>query len=193
MARSLSAGRLLLWLALAAPGVWILWQYATEAISYGQVIHYTGDFSVQLLIVTLAATPLRLAFPRGALPRALMAWRRNIGVACFAYALIHLGVYLIRKAELARIISEGQEIGLLTGWIAMILLLPLALTSNDASVRAMGRAWKALHRLVYPAAALALAHWLLTAFDMTVGLIHAGVLVAVETARLLLTRRRRRV
>lgn len=189
---ALSFGRLLLWLALAAPAVWIVWRYATDAVAYGQVIHFTGDLSVQLLIVTLAATPLRLAFPRGPLPALLVRWRRNLGVASFAYALLHLVVYLLRKADPALVLREGAEWGLLTGWLAFGLYLPLAITSNDAAVRALGRAWKPLHRLVYAAAVLALAHWLLTAFDLTLGLIHAGVLAALEAARVLLTLRRRR-
>lgn len=190
--RALPPGRLLLWLALAAPAVWIVWRYATDAVAYGQVIHFTGDLSVQLLIATLAATPLRLAFPRAKLPLLLMRWRRNLGVASFAYGLLHLAVYLLRKADPALVLREGAEWGLLTGWIAFGLFLPLAVTSNDGAVRALGLAWKRLHRLVYPAAALALAHWLLTAFDLTVGLIHAAVLVALETTRVLQIRRRRK-
>lgn len=189
---ALPVARLLLWLALAAPAVWIVWRYASDAVTYGEVIHFTGDLSVQLLIVTLAATPLRLAFPRGPLPLLLVRWRRNLGVACFAYAALHIAVYLLRKADPALILREGAEWGLLTGWLAFGLFLPLALTSNDAAVRALGRAWKPLHRLVYAAAVLALAHWLLTAFDLTVGLIHAAVLAALEAARVLLTLKRRR-
>jgi methionine sulfoxide reductase heme-binding subunit len=181
-----------LWFVLTFPAVWIVWRYATDVITYGQVIHQTGDLSVQLLIVTLAATPLRLMFPSWSVAQWLLRRRRELGVAVFGYALLHLLVYLLRKSDLGLILSEGAEIGLLTGWVAFVIFLPLALTSNDLSVRTMKLGWKKLHRLVYPAAILAMAHWLLTAFDPFWGIVHAAILAAVETARIVLVRQRRR-
>jgi len=189
--QSLTAPRLALWLMLTLPAVWIGWRYAADIVSYGQVIHFTGDFSVRLLIVTMAATPLRLALPRAALPMWLMRRRRDFGIAVFGYALLHLAVYLARKQQFDIIWSEGTQMDLLTGWIAMALFLPLALTSNDASVRWMRQSWKLLHRLVYPAAALTLLHWLLTAFDPTSAIVHASILAALEAVRIVLMLRRR--
>jgi sulfoxide reductase heme-binding subunit YedZ len=184
--------RLILWLVLALPGVGIAVQYATDAISYGQVIHLTGDMSVEFLIVTLAVTPLRLAFPRAPLPLWMLKRRREFGLASFGYAAFHLVTYLWRKADLALITKEGKEWDLATGWIAFALFVALAVTSNDASMRLLRRGWKLLHRLVYPAAVLALAHWLLTAFEPRDAIIHACVLAAVEAARLALMAVRRR-
>jgi sulfoxide reductase heme-binding subunit YedZ len=187
------ASRPLLWTLLAAPAAWIAYAYAIDALSYGEVIHVTGDTSVKLLIITLAATPARLMFPRAGWAMWLLRRRRDFGVAVFGYALFHLAVYLARKAALGldAIIREGLEPGLLTGWIAFALFLPLAVTSNDASVRWLKRAWKRLHRLVYPAAALTFAHWLLEAFTLESALIHGGVLAALEAIRLVLSYRRR--
>ena len=182
--------RPLLWLALALPAGLVLWRYATDVITYGQVIHQTGDFSVQLLIVTLAATPLRLAFPKWGPARWLLRRRREFGVAMFGNALLHLLVYVQRK--IGYILGEASEIGMLTGWIAFAVFVPLALTSNDASMRALKLGWKRLHRLVYPAAVLALAHWLFTAFDPLWGIVHAAILAAVEAARIALVWRARR-
>ena len=120
-----------------------------------------------------------------------MRRRRDFGIAVFGYALLHLAVYLARKQQFGIIWSEGTQMDLLTGWIAMALFLPLALTSNDASVRWMRQSWKLLHRLVYPAAALTLLHWLLTAFDPTSAIVHASILAALEAVRIVLMLRRR--
>ncbi|HTI66036.1 MAG TPA: ferric reductase-like transmembrane domain-containing protein [Caulobacteraceae bacterium] len=182
--------RPLLWALLAAPAALIAWLYATDAYSYGQVVHVTGDTSVRLLIVTMAATPLRLMFPRAGWAMWLMRRRRDFGVATFGYAAFHLVVYLVRKAQPGLILSEGMEPELLTGWLAFLAFLPLAATSNDASVRWLKRGWKRLHRLVYLAAVLVFAHWLLEAFTLTQALIHAGVLAGLEATRLVLSRRR---
>ncbi len=183
----------LLWAVLAVPAAVYLYAYGTDAISYGEFIHVSGEWAVRLLIVTMAATPLRLMFARARWPLWLVQRRRAFGVACFCYAGLHLLVYLLRKADLDLIIEEGLEPDLCTGWAAMALFSLLALTSNDYSMRLLRRAWKNLHRLVYPAAALTLLHWVLAAFDMTPGLIYAGILAALEALRLAIQARRARV
>lgn len=177
----------LLWALLAIPGAIMLGRYWTGAATYGEVVHLSGDWSARLLIATLAVTPIRLTFRRARWPAWLVQRRRDLGVACFAYALGHTLVYVVRKAELARIIEEGKAPELLTGWIALLLFAGLAATSNDASVRWLGRTWKRLHRVVYLGAALTFAHWLLTAFDPMTGYVYLGVLIALEAWRLALT------
>ena len=106
----------------------------------------------------------------------------------FAYAAIHTGIYLVNKADLGAILKEAAGFDLLTGWLALILFLPLAITSNDRSVRAMKRGWKQLHMLVHPAAVLVFVHWALTAFDPITAYIHIGILAAIEIARFALKR-----
>jgi sulfoxide reductase heme-binding subunit YedZ len=173
-----------LWVVLAAPGALILQRYTTGAMSYGEFVHWSGDISVWLLIGALAVTPLRRTMSGG-----FNVWmgkrRRDVGVASFGYAAGHLGAYLLRKADAALIWKEGIEPGLLVGWIAFAILLALALTSNDASVRWLRAGWKRLHLLVYPAAALVAAHWVLTAFDPTVAWIHAAAIAALLALRFL--------
>ena len=78
---------------------------------------------------------------------------------------------------------------LLAGWIALALFVPLAVTSNDISVRRLRRSWKTVHRLVYPAAILVFVHWVLSAFDPTTAWIHVGILAAIEIVRIILQRR----
>jgi sulfoxide reductase heme-binding subunit YedZ len=177
---------------LTLPAAVMLYRYITDAIAYGEFIHQSGDWSVWLLLATLVATPIRWMFPQAALSHWLLAVRRDLGVATFSYALLHTLVYLQRKADVALIVAEGIESGMATGWFALLLFVLLALTSNDASVRTLGPRWKSLHRLVYPAALLTFAHWLLLAFDITVALVHAGVLGAILAARFALQARRSR-
>ena len=79
--------------------------------------------------------------------------------------------------------KEALELGLLTGWIAFLVFIALAATSNDVSVRAMGRKWRALHKAVYAAAVLTFLHWALTAFDPTAGLLHSAVMIILLLIR----------
>jgi sulfoxide reductase heme-binding subunit YedZ len=183
--------RALLWLILLLPLAVQWYRYVGDGIFYGEFVHWTGDQSARLLIATLAITPLRLTFPTTAWSRWLLLHRRDLGLACFVYAAAHTIVYLAYRADWARIVQEALEAGLGTGWVALLVMLPLALTSNNASVRAMGKRWKQLHRMVYVAAALTFAHWLLTAFDPTAGAIHLSVLVAFLLLRLWQVRRHR--
>jgi sulfoxide reductase heme-binding subunit YedZ len=183
----------LLWALLSVPAALWLWRYGANAMSYGEFIHASGDLSAQLLIATLAVTPLRLFFPRAAWTQWLAARRRDVGVATFGYAALHTIIYLVRKADAALILKEGIELSLLAGWIALFIFAALALTSNDASVRLLKRAWKRLHALVHIGAILTFAHWVLTAFDPVIGYIHAGVLAAIEAARFIQRARRRAI
>ena len=176
--------RYTLWLLLAAPWAVMTVRYVTGGLYYGEFIHATGEFSARLLIVTLAVTPLRLMFPKSRWTMWLLQNRRYLGVATLAYAVPHLVAYLWKLADVSKILEEGAEPGMWTGWIALIILLALAITSNNFSTRKLGRRWKILHRFVYVAAILTFVHWLLVAFDPASGLVHAGVLIALETYRI---------
>jgi sulfoxide reductase heme-binding subunit YedZ len=168
---------------LAAPWVLMTVRYLTGGLYYGEFIHATGEFSARLLIVTLAVTPLRIMFPKARWTSWLLQNRRYFGVATFAYAVPHLLAYLWKLASVAEVLEQGAEPGMWTGWIALIIFLALAITSNNFSTRKLGRRWKTLHRLVYLAAILTFVHWVLVAFDPVSGLLHAGILIALETYR----------
>jgi sulfoxide reductase heme-binding subunit YedZ len=187
----LRGSQLVLWALLAMPGIWILCRWAGGAATYGEVVSNSGLWATQLLIATMAITPLRLLFRRGNWLVWLLRRRRDLGVATFAYACAHTAVYLFRKGELRLILQEAVEPWLLVGWIALGILLALAATSNDASVRLLRRAWKRLHRLVYLGAILVFGHWVLSAFDPLVAFIHVGLLSVLEAVRLALQSRQR--
>jgi len=174
----------MLWLLLALPGVYWVVAYQQETMFYGELIHASGDLALQLLIVTLAITPLGLWFPRRAPVRWLKSRRRHLGVASFAYCLLHTLIYVERRPDLDYILEQAQTIAMWTGWLALVFMAILALTSNNYSVRRLGRVWKRIHRLAYAAAALTLLHWILSAFDPATAYVYLGVLVAIELARL---------
>ncbi len=171
------------WVALSLPALFIGWAYATDAISYGQVIHQTGNWSVALLALALLVTPLRHLFLKQRWPLQLQQLRRGIGVASFGYAALHTLVYLERKWGYGYIIKEAQNPALLTGWIALGVFLVLALTSNDYSTRLLRKRWQRLHRTVYVATALIFAHWILTAVDTTTAWVCAALLATFFVTR----------
>lgn len=123
------------------------------------VIRGTGDWALRMLCIALAVTPLRVVAGLPALGRL----RRMLGLACFFYALLHFLSYAwldmgFDPAAIARDIPKRPFA--LVGFLAFVLLLPLAATSFNRAMRALGaRRWQALHRLVYAVAPLALLHF----------------------------------
>lgn len=192
MTREGRRSRYLVWLALSLPCVVLVLGYLSGRLFYGEVVHASGEWSVRFLLLAMAATPLNLMFPGRAFPRWLLSNRRYFGVASFAYAFAHTAVYLDKTGSVAEILQEAVEPEYLTAWVATGVFLALAVTSNDASVRVLKRGWKSLHRLVYPAALLSFAHWLLVAFDPVAAVLHLVVLLALEAYRVVRVARLRR-
>ncbi len=185
--------RLVLWLALAFPGLTTLyrWVATPDVYGFGHAIGDSGRWAAWLLMVTLAVTPIRLLFRRQRWPTWLVRRRRDFGVASFGYAAAHTGIYLADKASLGAIAADLALPDIVVGWLALALFAPLAATSNDIATRALGRRWKRLHRMVYPAAVLTFVHWALAAFDPTTAYVHIGILAAIELFRIALQRRQR--
>ncbi len=173
-----------LWFLLSLPAVYWLYGYWQGTVFYGEMIQASGDLAAQLLIVTMAVTPLGLMFPNAVWVRWLKSRRRYLGVTAFGYSLLHMAVYLQRRPNLAFIIEDARQIAMWTGWLALLIMLVLAVTSNNISVRLLGGAWKRLHRVVYFVAVLTFVHWILTAFDPVPGIIHLSVLALLEAFRL---------
>lgn len=175
---------------LGAPLVFMTARYVTGAIYYGEYLHATGEFSARLLLVTLAVTPLSLMWPKQPWTRWLRQRRRYFGVATFTFGVPHLIAYLVKLGELTDIVEDGMEPGIWTGWLALLLFVPLALTSNNSSVRRLGPRWKTLHKLVYIAALFSFAHWILVAFNPGPGWAHLGVLAFLTIYRVFKTTRK---
>ena len=191
--KAILASRPFLWMVLALPGAWILsrWAATPQLYGFGHAIGDSGDWAAWLLLLTLAVTPLRLLFRKRKWTIWLIRRRRDLGVASFAYAAGHTIIYVADRVSFDAILSDLALPEMLVGWLALALFIPLAATSNDIATRALGRSWKRLHRLVYPAAILTFVHWALAAFDPTTAYIHIGVLAVIEIVRIALQRRQR--
>jgi sulfoxide reductase heme-binding subunit YedZ len=183
----------MLWLVLALPGVWIVcrWALTPDEYGYGHAIADSGDWAAWLLMLTLAVTPARLLFQRQRWTTWLLWRRRDFGLASFAYAAAHAVIYMANEASFEAILADVGLPDILVGWLALALFVPLAATSSDLATRALGRAWKRLHRLVYPAAILTFLHWALAAFDKSTAYINIGILAAIELVRIALQLRQR--
>ena len=149
---------------LFLPAVWIAYLAATGALEpkvVTEMIHRTGQWAIRFLTLSLFVTPLM----RGARYPKLVAIRRMVGVAAFAYACAHLTLYVVdQHFALLHVASEiALRFYLTIGFITWLGLAALAATSTDAMIRRLGPRWKTLHSLVYAIAALALLHFMVQA------------------------------
>jgi sulfoxide reductase heme-binding subunit YedZ len=154
-------------------------------------IRPTGEAAAVLLILALAISPLKALFGATAWTRWLLRQRRAIGLAAFGYAAIHMAVFALSIGSVADIVAGMAWASMWTGWAAFAALLVMAAISNDRAVRAMGRGWKAVQRLAYPAALLTLVHWLLLTRDWSEAIIWFAPLGLLQLARLATSLRRR--
>jgi len=119
-----------------------------------------GLWALRFLIATLTVTPLRQLFNIN-----LLRYRRGLGLLAFYYAALHLTTYLVldQGLDIAAIVADIVKRPYITiGMATFVILVPLAVTSNNAAIRRMGgQAWAKLHRLVYVAAIGAVLHFIL--------------------------------
>lgn len=177
--------RAALWAVLLIPLLIQSYRYLTGSAFYGEYLHWTGDWSVWLLLLVLAVTPVRQLLVRFTWTAWLLKARRDLGISTFLYASAHTVTYLVRKADLQRILGEAADPGMLAGWLGLLGMLALAVTSNNLSVRRLAGRWRALHRLVYAVALLSIGHWILTAFDPAAGYVHLALLIVLLLLRTL--------
>ncbi|NDR57169.1 sulfite oxidase heme-binding subunit YedZ [Aliiruegeria sabulilitoris] len=150
-----------LWVLLALPGFGALMGLlnATDAEAVYDALHPTGEFAARFMIIAMLASPLALVFRGWRGPRWLQKNRRYFGVAAFFYALAHTILYLVDLGALPKVVSDLPKFYIWAGWIAFLVFIPLAVTSTDGWVRALGTTWKPLQRATYVAAVLTLLHW----------------------------------
>ena len=184
--RNILNSKPLLWAVLAVPGLLMVRTYFSELdILPGDLLHPSGEWSARLIIFALMLTPLSMLFRGQAWISWLIRRRRAFGVAGFGYALLHLGFYVLEMETVRDMLAEAGALGIWTGWAAFLLFLPLALTSNDAAMRALGKGWKKLQRLAYPAALLTLVHWMFVHDNVAAALANFAPLALLEAWRLI--------
>jgi sulfoxide reductase heme-binding subunit YedZ len=175
-------------LLIAVPAILMLTRYFTTQGGFGHLLQGSGEWAARMLILTLAITPIRLLLKNQHWFQPWSMWlfkrRRDLGLAAFLYALLHLSAYLIRQSSLSVILFELQFIEYILGWAALASMLILAVISNDWAVHRLGTAWKKVQRLVYVAAVSVFLHWLWIKLDDVPALFHFTPLAALEAYRL---------
>ncbi len=156
----LSPLKLVVFVALFLPATAVIAAYAAGLLGarpLNEAIHQIGLWTIRLIFLALAVTPLRqiLQWPR------LVLVRRMIGVGAFAYVLLHFLLYVASQGfDLDKVASEiWSRIYLTIGFTALLGLAALAATSTDGMIRRLGKRWQQLHRLVYAIAVLAVIHY----------------------------------
>lgn len=156
------AAKPVVFLVALLPLVWLVVGAATDQLGANPaeyLIRATGDWTLRFLCLVLAVTPLRVITATPALAR----FRRMLGLFVYFYVVLHLTCYAwfdmgFDPAEITRDIAKRPFI--LVGFSAFVLLTPLAATSFNRAIKAMGALrWQRLHKAVYATAALAILHF----------------------------------
>jgi methionine sulfoxide reductase heme-binding subunit len=156
------AAKPLLWLLCLVPLAGWIWGGFNNGLGANPaetILRGTGSWTLRFLCVVLAVTPLRQWTGLSALAR----WRRMLGLYVFFYSVLHFLAYawLDMGFDPAAVVKDlGKRPFALVGFLAFVLLIPLAATSFNRAIKAMGAArWQRLHRLVYAIAVLGLLHF----------------------------------
>ncbi|MBJ6126782.1 protein-methionine-sulfoxide reductase heme-binding subunit MsrQ [Microvirga splendida] len=155
--------KILVYIVGFVPAVWLFYAGITDQLGADPMRYLEqalGLWALRFLVATLAITPLRQLFGIN-----LLRYRRAIGLLAFYYAALHLVTYLVldQGLDVAAIVADIVKRPYITiGMATFVILVPLALTSNNAAIRRMGgQAWARLHKLVYVAAVGAVLHYIL--------------------------------
>ena len=173
------------------PMVQLVWRALTEGLGANPVEavqRSTGWWALFFLLATLAVTPLRRWTGLGWLP----GWRRMLGLYAFFYAVAHfttyawLDVWFDPEAILKDVVKRSF---ITVGFAALVIMIPLAITSTRGMQRRLGRRWRSLHSAVYAAGILGVLHfWWLVKRDIREPLVFGAVLAVLLGARVLARR-----
>ena len=189
-----STAKLILFIVGLAPLTWLVTALTCDSI-YGTILmsvdpvqklnRELGDWALIFLMVTLSVGPLSKILKR----KNLIALRRMLGLLTYFYAVLHLTSYIIIDLQLdwhefVKDVTKRNFI--ILGMTSVVLLTPLALTSNNISLKILGsKSWKKLHYLVYPAAIIAIIHFfMMIRADYHRPIIYASLLFALLIYRI---------
>ncbi len=181
--------KVVLFLLGLAPFGYLVWAYE-EATQTGNVLpyltanplqyitHFTGDWTLRFLLITLTVTPLRGLLNQPKLTR----YRRMLGLFAFFYVCLHLAtwIWLDKRFVLSELWADVIKRWYITiGMAAALGMIPLAVTSTAGWVRRMGyKRWQKLHRIVYGCAALGVIHYYMSVkSDVRLPLMYGAILV----------------
>jgi sulfoxide reductase heme-binding subunit YedZ len=148
---------------IVAVGIWLLVVPALTgtlgANPLEKLLHQSGEIAIWTLGAVLALTPLRVLFPQSRFVNALNRHRRVIGVSACIYGLLHFTCHILYEGGWDPLLRSFSKPFIWFGFSGLVILVILALTSNQCSIRKLGvKNWKLLHRLAYVAAALLIYH-----------------------------------
>ena len=182
--RSLTLPKTAVHLAALTPLAILSWQIwsvaktgsnALGADPVAEIEHRLGLWALRLLLLTLAITPLRQLTGWNVLVR----FRRMLGLYAFAYATLHFAAYLgldLRGYWMQVFEDIAKRPYITVGFLAWLLLVPLAITSTSGWIKRLGRRWARLHLLVYAIAVLAVLHfWWLVKSDIREPALYAAI------------------
>lgn len=177
------------WAVCLFPTALLLYQFQTDNLGPNPIDHVTrtlGDWTLRILLASLAMTPLRILFG--------ISWplslRRLLGLFAFFHVCLHFSVWIVLDHffDWEQLVADVWKRPYITvGVLALTLLMPLAATSTAGMVKRLGgRAWQRLHRLVYVAAVLGVVHFLwLAKKGVNDPFFYAAALVVLLGVRLL--------
>ena len=173
-------------LAILLAQMWDVARTGSDALGadpVAEVEHRLGLWALRFLMLALAVTPLRRLTGWSVLVR----FRRMLGLYAFAYASLHLAAYvgLDLRGYWTQLFEDIAKRPYITvGFLAWLLLVPLAVTSTSGWIHRLGRNWARLHRLVYAIAVLAVLHfWWLVKSDVREPALYAGIAAVLLGAR----------
>jgi sulfoxide reductase heme-binding subunit YedZ len=190
------AAKAAVWMLCLTPAGLLAWRAFTGGLGANPIEFITlrtGFWTLVLIMVTLAVTPVR----RVTGWHRIIQFRRLLGLFAFFYATLHFLTYVTLDLffDFSAIAADIVKRPYITvGFTAFLLLIPLALTSTTGSIRRLGRNWLRLHRLLYVSATLAVLHfyWKKSAkSDIGEPLIFAGVLAVLLLFRVIYVLRKR--
>ena len=181
----------LVYVVAVIPPVWLLWLGLTGGLGVEpikELEHQIGKLALQLFVFSLAIRPIREWIGIN-----LLKLRRSISVVMFAYVFLHLLVWLVLDVGiLSEIWADIVKRPYITvGMAAFLLMVPLAATSNNLSLRKLGpKRWKRLHRLAYPAVLLGTVHYVMQAKGFQIEpLVYLGIILGLLAARVRVPRK----
>lgn len=196
----------LLIVAAAIPALWYAWAIYSDFTRGTRFLgsdpikeaeHAYGAWTLRLVILTLAITPLRKWTGWNWLAK----HRRTLGLYAFSYGVLHLGVWMILDVQLIIDDLVGWDVVwndilkrpfITIGMLALLLMLPLALTSTKKMIARLGKQWRPLHRLIYVVVLLGLVHfWMAVKLDIREPAVYAAIVAVLLGWRVLDARRRK--
>ena len=163
------------------PAVWWFWLGVTDRLGADPMRvleHALGLWTLRFLIASLAITPLRQLTGIS-----LLRYRRVLGLLAFYYALLHLTTYLVLDQGLdfdAIWADILKRLYITIGMACFVVLLPLAVTSNNLAIRRLGgKVWQRVHRLAYLAAILAVLHFLMSVKSWPIEPVNYALIVMI--------------